>query len=262
MITSLAQRWRDRRGSYRPAGETIRTRSFEVAPIADDATPKAFVLRHHYLGSYPAARRRFGLYLGAELVGVAVFSVPANDRTLAVFPTAPKEGLELGRFVLLDQVPANGETWFLARCFDLLRAERFAGVVSFSDPFPRTSASGEMVFPGHVGTIYQAFNAIYLGRARRDTLRMLPDGRMLSNRALAKVRKLERGWRYVVELLHGYGAGELAGDPAEWLRTWLPQITRSVRHPGNHKYAWALRRDVARYLPASKPYPKFLLEAA
>jgi hypothetical protein len=38
------------------------------------------------------------------------------------------------------------------------------GVVSFSDPVPRRTAAGDLVFPGHIGTIYQASNAGYLGR--------------------------------------------------------------------------------------------------
>jgi hypothetical protein len=262
VISPVVQRWRSRRDSYRPAGEPIATRLYEVAPIADDSTPKAFVVAHHYLASYPAARRRFGLYRGAELVGVAVFSVPANNATLAVFPAPPDESMELGRLVLVDEVPANGETWFLGRAFELLRREGFAGVVSFSDPFPRRDVAGAVVFPGHVGTIYQAFNANYRGRAKADTLRLLPDGRTLSNRALAKLRKLDRGWRYVVELLQGYGAGAFSGDPRAWLNEWLPRLTRKVRHPGNHKYVWALRRDVRRHIPESLPYPKFLPEVA
>ena len=37
--------------------------------------------------------------------------------------------VELGRFVLLDSVAGNGETWFLARSFDILRkhANRWGG---------------------------------------------------------------------------------------------------------------------------------------
>ena len=66
MLTSTCQRWRGGRDSYRPAGETIRTSDFEVAAFPEDAVAKRFVLRHHYSGSYPAARWRFGLYRGAE----------------------------------------------------------------------------------------------------------------------------------------------------------------------------------------------------
>jgi hypothetical protein len=87
VITPVVQRWRARRGSYRPAGETINVHDYDVAAIADDTTAKRFVLDHHYSGTYPAARRRFGFYHRERgLVGVAVFSVPQNPATLAPFP--------------------------------------------------------------------------------------------------------------------------------------------------------------------------------
>src|SRR5262249_56211241 len=119
-----------------------------------------------------------------------------------------RDGLELGRFVLLNEVPGNGETWFLGRAFRFLRREGFAGVVSFSDPCRRTNQRGEQVFGGHVGWIYQAHNAVYLGRGTPRTLKLLPDGSVLSPRAMQKVRSGERGVGYVVRLLCGFGAVE------------------------------------------------------
>jgi hypothetical protein len=256
MTGGVTQRWRLRRDSYRPAGEPIATRHYEVATIADDSTTKAFVEQHHYSGSYPAARFRFGLYHHAELVGVAVFSHPCSDKVLtSVFPVPPREAAELGRFVLLDQVPANGETWFLARAFELLRQD-LVGIVSFSDPIPRKTARGQVVFPGHLGTIYQAHNAAYLGRGTARTLRLLPDGRVFSARAAQKVRKAERGWKYSAQMLIEARAPPVEGDPALWLRTWLPRLTRTMRHPGNHRYAWPLDRALRGRLPTARPYPK------
>lgn len=106
------QRWRLRRDSYRPAGEPINPRLYEVAEVAGDREPKAFILTHHYSASYPSARFRFGLYSGGSLVGVALLSHPCNDRVLtSVFPLNASDSVELGRFVLLDTVPANGESW-------------------------------------------------------------------------------------------------------------------------------------------------------
>lgn len=174
MIADMVQRWKTGRDTYRPVGETIDTRAYEVASIPDDSTARAFVETHHYSKSYPAARFRYGLYRGDHLAGVAVFSVPARAAVLAVLPGDPSERTELGRFVLLDDVAANGETWFLARAFEMLRTAGIAGVVSFSDPMARRRSDGSIVHPGHVGTIYQAFNAIFLGRARPDRIRLLP----------------------------------------------------------------------------------------
>ncbi len=255
----MNQRWREHRTSYRPAGEPIATARYDVGEIGDDTEPKAFVAMHHYAASYPAARRRFGLYRGAQLVGVAVFSTPCANAVLTnVFPVPPIEACELGRFVLLDEVPGNGESWFLARCFELLRHE-IAGVVSFSDPVARASAAGVVVFPGHYGCIYQATNAVYTGLATPRTLRLLPDGTVLSPRAIQKVRKRERGWRYVVESLTRLGAAPLddVGDPYAWLASWLPRLTRSFRHPGNHRYAFALDRHLRKHLQTlAQKYPK------
>jgi hypothetical protein len=255
----FAQRWRDGRASYRPRGEPIATSRYEVAGIGGDATARAFVAAHHYAQSYPAARHRFGLYRAGALAGVAVFSHPVNDRTLTgAFPGVPAaDAVELGRFVLLDEVPANGETWFLGRCFDLLRRDGLHGVVSFSDPAPRTTRDGRTVMPGHVGLIYQAHNGAYLGRGKARTLRLLDDGTVFNERAAAKVRGRERGWRAAAARLQTFGADGPWDDTAAWLAHWLGRLTRPLRHPGNFKYAWVLPRRARRASPLhSLPYPK------
>lgn len=258
------QRWRERRSTYRPAGEVIRTGEYEVQPIGE-LEAKAFVEAHHYSRSYPAARFRFGLFHLGTLVGVAVFSQPFLAETITnVFAGwSADDGVELGRFVLLDEVPGNGETWFLARCFEYLRPN-VRGVISFADPQPRTTLAGETIFPGHVGTIYQALNGHYLGRSGAASLRLLPDGTVFSNFASGKLRRLKTGWRSAVETLRRWGADDLT--PADvlvpelriaWLERWRRELTRPMRHQGNHRYAWALDRRARRSLPDSTgPYPK------
>ena len=46
--------------------------------------------------------------------------------------------------------------------------------------------------------------------------------------------------------LEAWGAPPLDADAdadaAAWLRAWLPRLTQPLRHPGCHKYAWALDR--------------------
>ncbi len=233
---------------FRPAG-------YEVADLADPQA-KSFVERHHYSGRYVAARFRFGLFRHGALVGVAVFSHPCNDRVLTnVFGGRPTDSVELGRFVLLDEVPFNGETWMLARCLHQLRQRGLRGVVSFSDPVPRNTTDGRLLFPGHVGTIYQASNAAYLGRSEARTLRLLPDATVYSARALQKVRGRERGWEYAAAQLVRYGAEPLGygEDSRAWLARWLPRLTRPLYHASNHRYAWALSRE---RLTSTGPYPK------
>lgn len=74
-------------------------------------------------------------------------------------------------------------------------------------------------------------------------------------RALQKLRRVERGWRYVAATLVRFGAtppheGESLSD---WTDIWLPPLTRTLRHRGNHKYAWTL---AGRSALASLAYPK------
>jgi hypothetical protein len=253
------QRWRCGRDAYRPAAEPIRPADYDVAELPGDAAVKAFVVQHHYSGSYPAARWRFGLFRRGALQGVAVFSHPCNDRALTtVFPGRATDSVELGRFVLLDEVPGNGETWFLGRCFAHLRREGLAGVIAFSDPCRRLNRFGVPVFGGHVGGIYQGHNGVYLGRGTPRTLTLLPNGSVLSDRAQQKVRSGERGVAYAVRQLVACGAVPPASHEPEhlrcWLREWRGRLCRVVRHYGNHKYAWALSRRAR--LPRGLPYPK------
>lgn len=260
MITAAVQRWRTRCDSYRPAGEVFVPHSFDVAPITSDRIARAFIECHHYSSTYPAARFRFGLFERDRLTGVAVFSVPM---TAAVFDPLPRDAsVELGRFVLLDEVKANGESWFLARCFELLRREAIAGIVSFSDPEPRTDATGRIIFRGHIGTIYQATNAVYVGRGRARVHWLFPDGTVLNPRTLQKIRAKERGWRYAVNQIIEHGANPPDRDDLRhWLAAELPRVTRPLRHGGNHKYLFALNRAARRVLPVGNPYPKFRMAA-
>jgi hypothetical protein len=84
-------------------------RNYEVHPSSDPVA-KSYVESMHYSGSYVAASRRYGMFIhtpdGLDLVGVAVFGIPAQSRVLThVFPDlAPyTESLELARFVLEGQ---------------------------------------------------------------------------------------------------------------------------------------------------------------
>jgi hypothetical protein len=260
MIVDFVQRQRDGVTRWRPAREVVELAGMEVAELGrDDA--RAFVEAHHYERSFPAGRFRYGLHeRGGALVGAAVFSQPVNDRSTACLPGDPLERVELGRFVLLDRVGANAETWFLGRCFEALRREGLSGVVSFSDPVARRTSSGELVMPGHVGIIYQAHNACYFGRSKAERRRVLPDGTVAHNRGLAKIRNRERGWQSGVDKLVSFGARPPGSseDLRAWLTEALSSVARSVPHAGNHKYAWTLQKRDRRHLGRSLPYPKVI----
>jgi len=260
------QRWRDGQPRWRHRWEGgFDATQYEVSPIAD-RTAKAYVERHHYARTYVASRLRYGLWdRRGALLGVAVLSVPVRREVLTrPFPDLVPfhESLELGRLVLADRVPANGESWFLGRVFRLAGREGVRGVVSFSDPVARRDATGGLVFPGHIGIVYQAANASYAGRGAARTILVLPDGRVLNERALSKLRTLDVGHEYVEHLLRLFGAPPRRGAaPSAWIpRALAAAGVRRLRHPGNHRYLFRLgdrasRRAVAIALP-SLAYPK------
>jgi len=266
-MTIPCQRWTERRARYRPAGERIQPAEYDV-DVLDEGPARRFVEAHHYSGSYPAARCRVGLFRRAQLVGVAVFSVPAGPAVVGKWLPhvgGALAGVELGRLVLLDDVPGNGESWFLARAFRELRRELpdVRGVVSFSDPYPRRTQAGAEVMPGHVGVVYQALNGRHIGRTNRATLYLDRAGRVVSPRALSKLRTDDQGAAYAYRALLEAGAPArrpLEGGPEYVRRALTEGPFRRVRHPGCLAYSWPVGgRDVANSHRASLPalpYPR------
>lgn len=258
------QSWRRAEdGGFNPASYGVEAIS---KPAASD-----FVSRLHYSGTYVAARQQYGLFdlAGPEpvLAGVAALSVPPSLAVLTgVFPRLEPltESLDLGRFVLVDAVPTNGESWFLAEVRRLAAATGLRGLVSFSDPVRRTTLDGRVVMPGHWGVIYQASNMRYTGLSTPRTDWLLPDGTVFSPRAMQKIRRQERGHAYAEAQLVALGARpRRAGEPpAAWMAAAAADIgVRYIRHPGKHRYACPLgtnRRDRAAVVidPRPRPYPK------
>jgi hypothetical protein len=265
------QRWNDREHTWvRRRDGGFNRDLYTVEPIPDDTTPKRYIEQNHYEGSYVNARWRYGMYLhttaGTELVGVAVFSIPANTRVLTkAFPTlAPFDAsIELGRLVLdggttvdpgtgatLLKAPSNSETWFLGQCFDRLAGDGVEGVVSFADPVPR-QVGDRLTFAGHRGVIYQAKNAHYDGRSSPQTIVLLPNGQSLSNRSMGKIRRQESGHEYVERRLIELGARVLrAGeDPRDWMYEALEDIgARRFRHRGKIRYLFGTGRRARKRL--------------
>lgn len=269
---TATMRWRGGRSGFVRPGEVFDPSGFGAEPVPEREA-RDFVARHHYSRSYPAAILAVGLRrAGGGLVGVAVFSVPMRPRAADAYGAAGTPSCDLGRLVLLDDVPFNAETWFLRRALATLGRERPApgggpahGVVlAYSDPVPRSDAGGRVVLRGHVGHAYgPAGSALYLGRATPRTLCVAPDGTVVSERALSKLRRGEQGERYAYEALRAHGAPPIrpGEDGAAYVRRALSEGPfRRMRHPGNHVYAFpcgdrGARRRVAGLMATGLPYP-------
>lgn len=101
------------------------------------------------------------------------------------------------------------------------------------------------MFPGHVGTIYQASNAVLTGRSTPRYVTVLPDGTSVSDRALQKVRAQEVGHAYVERRLLALGARPLCAgmNPARWLPDALDDVHAvRLRHRGCLRYAMLTSR--------------------
>lgn len=259
MNIDCTQRWRDRKPFFIQRDKLFNPRLLEVAKI-DEKSAKDFILRTHYSNSFPSSRRRFGLFLRGNLIGAAIFSHPMSDAVLTNnFGGVARESLELGRFVIEDLPEAgfNCESWFFARCREVLRKEDFRGIVSFSDDLQRTDSKGNITFFGHLGIFYSSSGGVYTGRSLPTQIFLLPDGKVFSKRTISKIRNNESGAVYAAGILQSFGASELPDHPAEratWLKFWLGRLTRKVKHPGNHRYLFSLQKSIV--LPKSKPYPK------
>lgn len=270
MLTTVCQRWLNKRTSFRPAGEQFDPRRHEVV-VLTEAQAKDFITRHHYSGSMPASRFRVGLMrkmpFGRDvLAGVAVFSVPMQAAVLSKHLKAnTQSGAELGRFVLLDEVEGNGETWFLAAANRVLARETpIRAVVSYSDPVARVDIDGHILKPGHIGVIYQASGFRMVGRSSPRTLVLTREGLVMSERALSKIRNQEQGHAYAYQQMVAAGAPkrQFGEDPREYVRRALQSgcFTRH-RHPGNFVYTYAVgspqeKRRTTQGFPPALPYPK------
>lgn len=251
LFDAVAMRWSAGRSTYRPAQEPIDPTRFFVERI-EERLAREFVISHHYSRSFPAAIACYGLMERIEphqvrLSGVAVFSVSMQARAADAYGAAGEPFCELGRFVLLDDVTGNGETFFLARAIRRLSVDKtgpdgrakYKLCLAYSDPVPRADIKGNVTLTGHIGGIYASASAAYCGRSSSRTLWLAPDGTSLSERALSKLRSDDTGARYAYEMLLSHGAPPIA--PGEESRAYVRRALnegpfRRLHHPGNHAY--------------------------
>jgi hypothetical protein len=155
-VEGWTERWSDRIPSWLHTSEGgSNPARYSVAELAYGPA-RTFVVAHHYSGAFSSAVLRYGLVdlWTDQVVGVCVLGNSMGPHVLlSAFPSLrPSEQcLELSRLVLLDAVPANAESWFVAAALELAAARGVLGVVMYSDPNERITPHGK-VMPGHLGT--------------------------------------------------------------------------------------------------------------
>lgn len=225
---------------------------YAVDVVAHD-TARAFVADHHYLNRYPAAQLAVGLFGPgrggtSSLDGIIVFGVPATGAVITRHTgyADPARGCVLQRLLCLPTVAANGESYFAARAFRLLRQAKplIESVVSFSDPQV-----------GHCGCVYAALSGAYRGTTRPRTVLRIA-GETISDRTLSKIRNLETGHAGAVDQLVRLGASR--PRRTEHLREWLERCRRdgilvAARQASLFTYCFELTRDARR---VGQPLPR------
>lgn len=134
----------------------------------------------HYIGRPGATSISLGVYADHMLGGVITFgTIPKNNAESICGPVHADGVMELTRLALYDWLPRNSESWFIARSFDWLMANRpdIAVLVSYADSSV-----------GHAGTIYQATNWIYTGTSTNDYVFEDASGTTLHPRTTGRMR--------------------------------------------------------------------------
>ena len=208
-------------------GSTPRTalQQLQVRPIWVLAAREQFE-RNHYLHSLPGGTHlTFGVFYGSSLAGaLSLGAGPFNAHSLVRGATAG-DCLTLTRFWLSDQLPSNSESRVLGLVICALRRDTsLKFLLTYADPAQ-----------GHLGTIYQATNWVYIGLSDAMPLYDLGDGRLRNSRSLS----------------HAYGTHSVRHFANHGV------AVKVVRQSRKHRYlyfldpAWRSRLQVSVH-----PYPK------
>lgn len=190
---------------------------------------KHAVGRWHYSRTMPASKLvRVGVWEDGRFRGAILYGVGANRHLARPFGLEITQACELVR-VALAPGRAHPTSKCLAVSLRMLRRQSpgLKIVVSYAD-----------TKEGHLGTIYQATNWLYLGASTQPYLRV--KGKIEHPRSL----------------YDRYGP---RGQSVPWLRQHVDPRAERVAMPAKLKYVWpfdpALR---ARLESVSQPYPKRL----
>jgi hypothetical protein len=203
----------------------------QISPVGTRDVQQ-FCRRWHYAKHGGAMAWSYGIWDGPTLAGVVSYNTPTLPAQTAVFgPELARTVHHMGRLVCAETAPRNTESRLIAASLKL-----FAERVPYATAVLTYAAAGE----GHVGYVYQATNALYLGMSSSSHYYRDQSGRR-------RAPKQNEGVN---------GNGNLS-IPKALARGW------TVHHePGKHRYLYLLgdRRQKKQLLAQLRhpvlPYPK------
>jgi hypothetical protein len=129
-------------------------RDMTVGPVSTKDVQE-FAQRYHYMGSGGSQLWRWGLWHGPVLHGVVAYNMPTRSVCETVFGAEHAEKVwHMGRLILSEESPRNSESRLIGGSLQAI--ERDYPHVWAVLTYAATSA-------GHIGTVYQATNALYTG---------------------------------------------------------------------------------------------------
>lgn len=191
------------------------------------ATPKAIryaCLNFHYAKSVPSVQYAYNVYEGGQWCGCIIYSSGANNHIACPFGLVQGEVIELVRVALNGKQSKTSEC--VAKSIKQLHkdAPQVKVIVSYAD-----------TDHGHVGTIYQATNWLYIGQG-------------------APIHSfIIHGKKTHFKSIHSkYGFVNL-----EWIRKNVDPNAQDFTPGGKHKYVYFFDKKLRKEWQAKAlPYPK------
>jgi len=125
-------------------------KGYSVQPVTYDET-KSWLLHRHYAKRMPQIQQAYGLYCGADLVGVVTYGIPASNHLCRGLAGVEYANIvwELNRLCLLNN-KKNEASYLISQSLKKIESPKI--VVSYAD-----------TKQGHIGFCYQATNFYYSG---------------------------------------------------------------------------------------------------
>lgn len=165
--------------------QPAKVKDFQVHPVTKQEI-QFFAEKWHYSKSAGSVLWAYGLYNQYKLLGIVAYNMPTRE--VCAFPFGEDyvdSVVHMGRLVCRDEAPRNSESKLIAQSLKLLKLDKpnIRAVITY--------AAGRQ---NHLGYVYQATNALYLGTANERSFYIDEKGNHRSTNKIYYAEALARGW--------------------------------------------------------------------
>ena len=181
-------------------------------------------LNFHYAKSVPAVQFAYNVYENDEWCGCIIYSSGANNHIACPFNLSQGEVLELVRVALNGKQSATSEC--VAKSLKRLHEDA---------PYVKIVVSYADMDQGHVGTIYQATNWLYIGKGA-------PIHSFIIKGKKTHFKSIHSKYKFV---------------NLEWIKKNIDPNAKDFAPEGKHKYIYCFDKRIRKQWEAKAlPYPK------